>query len=348
MEPENNEGGPTGEPEEQPKEQKRPAEKKESRKEKRPSGPSPLHRAGSYFIKNHKTSLALSFSILAVVLASLLFIFATTGSLVEPGLQFTGGTQAVIPLETLEGVNAEAIEGAFALEFQAEARATLEKPIAGGSPKLSIETNKEISEEELQSFLQDQRLSFGELEFNEIGPVVGAAFFAQTQNAILIAFIAMGLIVLFIYRRMIVSLAVILASFSDIMLAVLGMNIFGMKLTLASLAGLLMLIGYSVDTDILLSTRTLKRQVEDIDRVIASSAKTGLMMTATALFAVTVLYVFSSAPEIKQISLILIFGLLADVIFTWLQNAGILKWWYLKRRAKFEGKAHAVKKSKGG
>jgi preprotein translocase subunit SecF len=70
----------------------------------------------------------------------------------------------------------------------------------------------------------------------------------------------MGLVVFFYFRSIAPSLAVILEAFSDIIVTLAIFNLTGIKLSTAGIAAFLMLIGYSVDTDILLSTRVLKRK----------------------------------------------------------------------------------------
>ena len=58
-----------------------------------------------------------------------------------------------------------------------------------------------------------------------------------------------------------------------------------------------MLIGYSVDSDILLTTRVLKRQGKLNDKL-AGAFHTGIIMTSTTIAAVTVLLIVSSTREI--------------------------------------------------
>ena len=92
-----------------------------------------------------------------------------------------------------------------------------------------------------------------------------------------------------------------------------------------------MLIGYSVDTDILLSTRVLKRKEGSVLDKTVDAAKTGLMMSLTAIAAVLIALIFTQSSVLKEIMIIIIIGLLADIIYTWIQNAGILRW-YLERK----------------
>ena len=111
------------------------------------------------------------------------------------------------------------------------------------------------------------------------------------------------------------------------------MNLIGMKLSTGGIAALLMLIGYSVDTDIMLSTRVLKRKEGSIKERIRNSIKTGLTMQLTAMAALSALLILTQAAILKQIASILIIGLALDIANTWIQNTGILRW-YAERKEK--------------
>ena len=87
-----------------------------------------------------------------------------------------------------------------------------------------------------------------------------------------------------------------------------------------------MLIGYSVDTDILLTTRVLRSKEGTVFDRVMSAMKTGMIMSTTSLAAVIVAYIFTQSDVIKQIMLILAIGLAFDIIYTWFQNASILRW----------------------
>ncbi|MBS3118721.1 hypothetical protein J4417_03500 [Candidatus Woesearchaeota archaeon] len=102
-----------------------------------------------------------------------------------------------------------------------------------------------------------------------------------------------------------------------------------------------MLIGYSIDTDMLLTSRVLKRKEgTEIEKIIGA-VKTGLTMTITTITAVIVSLIFIESEIVKQIMLILLIGLFVDMIMTWIQNVGILRL-YLEHQRK---KAHAAIKN---
>jgi preprotein translocase subunit SecF len=170
------------------------------------------------------------------------------------------------------------------------------------------------------------------LSFRTIGPVLSAAALTQVYWAIAIAFIFMSITVFIIFRNFVPSMAVILAALSDIIIAAGGMSLFGIPLSVASVGALLLLIGYSVDTDILLTTRLLKRREGTITERAIEAMKTGLTMSAAAIGAMAALYIVTvffipSADTLANIAAVLIIGLVADVLATWLMNLGILRWY---------------------
>lgn len=167
----------------------------------------------------------------------------------------------------------------------------------------------------------------------EVGPSLGSSFFKQTMIAILIAFLFMGLVVFAYFKTFIPSIAVILAAFSDIVVTLAIVNIIGMKISTAGIAAFLMLIGYSVDTDILLSTRVLRRKEGTVMSRIYSAMKTGLTMNLTTIIAVSIALIISDSEVIRQIMTIILIGLLVDIINTWIQNVSILRL-YLEKKSK--------------
>ncbi len=154
-----------------------------------------------------------------------------------------------------------------------------------------------------------------------------AVFVVFMQNAFLeyIAYIiGIGLIIMY-YRKSMPSIAVILAAFSDIIITLAVFNILGFKLSTAGVAAFLMLIGYSVDTDILLSTKVLKSKHGTASLRIYEAMKTGIMMNLTTVVAIILGLIFAKAETIKQIMTILLIGLLVDLINTWIQNVSLLR-----------------------
>lgn len=154
-------------------------------------------------------------------------------------------------------------------------------------------------------------------------PVV---YFSSNMVMYIFSLLLIGGLLYVYIKSSIPSFAVILAALSDIIITLSVVNIMGIKLGTAGIAAFLMLIGYSVDTDILLSTKVLKRKQGTVTDRIWNSMKTGLVMSATTLTAIIIALSFAQSDILKQIMTILLIGLIIDLPNTWIQNAGILKW----------------------
>ena len=168
--------------------------------------------------------------------------------------------------------------------------------------------------------------------YNSVGPLLSNQSLTQVYYAIAFAFLFMSITVFIIFRNFVPSIAVILAALCDIIIAIGGMSLFGIPLSLASVGALLMLIGYSVDTDILLTTRVLKRREGTIVERAKDAMGTGFTMAAAAIGSMVALYLvvlflMPNAKVLDQIAAVLIIGLVADVLATWLMNLGILRWY---------------------
>jgi len=130
------------------------------------------------------------------------------------------------------------------------------------------------------------------------------------------------------------SLAVIFSAFADVIMPLAVIDMMGMKISSAGIVAFLMLIGYSVDTDILLTTRVLKRKGDSVNQAIWGAFKTGMTMTLTSLIAVSIglIIVFSFGSILNQIFTILIIGLAFDILNTWITNVCLIKWYVERRR----------------
>lgn len=168
--------------------------------------------------------------------------------------------------------------------------------------------------------------------FEFTGSTLSESFYKQLLIAILFAFVLMAIVVFIIFRTFVPSTAVIISAFADILMTLVLVNLFGMKISSAGIVAFLMLIGYSVDTDILLTTRILKRKEGNLNQRIFGAFKTGITMTLTSLLAVlfALFVVKSFSIVLSQIFIILSIGLGFDILNTWITNVSILKW-YVKK-----------------
>lgn len=187
--------------------------------------------------------------------------------------------------------------------------------------------------------LLKSELNLGEdakIQTREIAPTLGKDFVNSSIKVGLVAFILLIIVILLFFREIVPSGLIIFAVIFDVFAALAGMAIFNIPLSLTTIPALLMLIGYSVDTDILLSTRVLKDVSKDPFDSANSSISTGLTMTFTTMATILVMLIVSYLTQmlvIYEISIILICGLVGDLISTWFFNApALIK--YAEKKAK--------------
>lgn len=161
-------------------------------------------------------------------------------------------------------------------------------------------------------------------------------FLQQLQNIIIWAFILISIVVFFIFRTAVPSFAVVFGAANDIIVALGAMALFRIPLGIASIGGLLMLLGYSIDTDVLTAIRIIKRHEGTLEERAYSSMKTGLTMTSTAIVSFAVLFavsIIAYVPTYYEISGVVLFGLIGDLFTTWLGNASMILL-YMKHKGK--------------
>jgi len=146
--------------------------------------------------------------------------------------------------------------------------------------------------------------------------------------SLLLAFFLMIIVIFILFRDFVPSITIVSCVFMNIIMTITVVNLLGIKISTGGIIAFLMIIGYSVDTDILLTNRLLKRKDGTTNHKIFGAFKTGITMTFTSLFAISVslLVVKSFSPILTQIFLIICIGLLFGMINTWITNVSVLKW----------------------
>jgi preprotein translocase subunit SecF len=287
----------------------------------------------SFYENKYKLLLVIPFLLLVLALLQIGIQTAVTGDFVNKGITLKGGSTITIEDGSIDIIELEQfLDGKFPGADIGIRTISAAGRITGIAIDSDAQETKEI--DNLINVIEGKLdLKKSEYSIEVMGSSLGNSFFKQTLIALLIAFLLMGIVVLIYFRTIIPSLAVILAAFSDIVVTLAIFNLTGMKLSTAGIAAFLMLIGYSVDTDILLSSRLLKRKEGSVMERVYGAMKTGLTMSTTTLVAILVALIFVQSEIVKQIMLILFIGLLVDLVMTWIQNVGILRL-YLERKRK--------------
>ena len=244
----------------------------------------------------------------------------TTGLPLQPGIDFAGGT-AVTVFTSDSRETIEATFSAYPLLSVGEG--------IGNGKYLQFGPMDDAQYQSLSALINEK---YPDVKVDQIGETFGKTLQDQAFFAVLLSFIGMSIVVLIAFRNLVASGAVVLAAISDITIAAAVMQVIGIPLTLGTTAALLMLIGYSVDSNILLTTRVLKRKGKLEDKL-SGAFRTGIIMTTTTLSAVAAMWVVSTAGQIQiisEIASVLLIGLFVDLMNTWMLNAGILKEYVLR------------------
>ena len=289
--------------------------------------------------KRYKQFLAVTFVLLLVFSGILIFNKISTGEFIEKDVSLTGGTLITVHSDT--EFDLQELESAVGQELDSSVNVRKLQALGGASVGYSFTIKEGIDTDAALAAIGNSGLdvSDGKYTIEQASSTISETFWKNTLIAVAIAFAAMSVVVLIYFRSLVPSLAVILASASDLLGTLAVMNILGIDLSIGGVAALLMIIGYSVDTDILLTTKLLRRTETDVSERIRSSVKTGLTMQLTAIAAMAVLYFVSPAEVLKQIAAILMIGLALDIPFTWIQNIGIMLLYLEKKEGKKDVKA---------
>ncbi|RLI98020.1 MAG: protein translocase subunit SecF [Candidatus Aenigmatarchaeota archaeon] len=269
---------------------------------------------------NYKLSLVPTTILILLAVWVLMSSFAQTGEWFQRSIELRGGTLVTVTTDT--SVSVGEVKDMLS-ESLGEVSVKETRGITGNG--LIIQADSGVDPDQIIDSLKSVGVNVIEYSAQTIGPALGESFWSQAQLAIVFAFVMMGIIVFLIFRTPVPSGAVILCAVSDIIITLGALQVFGIELSLAGLAALLMLIGYSVDSDIMLTTRILRGTEDFMDRM-KKAFKTGLTMSATTIAALVALLVAGVSPVLSQIAIVLLIGLLTDLCLTWLQNATLLRW----------------------
>lgn len=182
------------------------------------------------------------------------------------------------------------------------------------------------SSEKLASVLSGV-VKYESASFNEVSASLSEKFLEKATNVVIYSTILVSIVVFLIFRTAVPSLAVLTGAASDVIIALGAMGLFGIPLTLASFAALLMLVGFSLDTDVLLTMRVIKRKEGNAHQRAYDAMKTGATMSLALLLSFVCLFILALVTHINtyyEISAVAIAGLVGDLFATWMLNAVII------------------------
>ncbi len=249
------------------------------------------------------------------------------------GIDFIGGDEVRITFE--QRLSTTEIEEVAAANDIGEVQPVYQAPIGGGREVLSLQTRPEMGEKmvaALQSaFPAAGLVVVGE---NRIGPAVGKEI---RNNAILGVFVALFGILLYVALRFEwgYGFGAVIAVIHDVLMTIGIFVLAGKQFTAPMVAGVLMVVGYSINDTIVVFDRIreqltldpnskLKDVVnESINRVLGRS----LLTSITTLLATLPLFLFATGP-VADFAFIFIIGILTGTFSSIFIASPVFFWWH--------------------
>jgi len=270
---------------------------------------------------------AVPLAVLAVALLVLSGAFLAYGTPVPLGMDFAGGTELNVQTTTAEGDIGAAFDDAP------------ESVTGTGSENQYIVQFSSTDSQALSDQAENNLEADGDAEVVQSVSSTSASFGQDSQQTamigIAVAFVGMSAIAFLLFRTFVPSIAIVISAFSDLVIPLAFMRLAGIPLSLGTVAGLLMLIGYSVDSDLLLNNHILRRSGGFYESTYRAM-RTGVTMTLTSIAAMTVMAITAflfGIPLLPAVGTVLVFGLTADLMNTYMLNITLLRYY------KYEGVA---------
>lgn len=249
--------------------------------------------------------------------------YVSTGDWFDRSIELRGGT--LLTITTEQAVSTDSIESTLGGQFG-------EVKVRGmrgfGEYGATIQTDSSADYEAVIEKLRAGGIKITDFSVENMGSSLSSLFWSQAQVSIIIAFVFMWIITFIVFKKVATSMTTIFTAVSDLVVTLAFMNIFGIQFTLASLGALLMMLGYSVDTDIMLNSRILKDSTGEVGERVGGAVKTGLTMTMTSIAAVGAILIAPVPEALIGIASVLFIGLIVDIVNTWMFNSVMLRWYY--------------------
>lgn len=293
-----------------------------------------------FYEEKYKILMIIPFILFALSIVSIAFTMINYGDVVQKDVSLSGGISYDIRVDNWNSKTSTDVVSELMIKYSEKTYSVTDLKNFGERIGFSLMVDLDSSQEEefeeiLNEVLKDNfNEDYSIASKSNMSGTIADDFFKTTFKFLIYAFLFMGAVVFLYFKKFAPSVSVILSSIFDIIITIGIFNLFQMKLSMAGVAAILMLVGYSVDTNILLTTKLIKEKPKNVQDGIYDAMKTGLKMTSTTIGVLVAVFFVSQAPAIKQIVTILLIGLIIDLMSTWFMNAGILKVYLLKKGVK--------------
>jgi preprotein translocase subunit SecF len=268
---------------------------------------------------------------LALLLLSLFGIFQVylkTGDFFLKDIDLKGGTSLTLIFnKTIETKEIEPI-----LKTQIESFILSSSKTSEGYTTINLLTEKNVNASSIIETLNSNGFYPIEYSIQFVGPELGAAFFSQIATLLTIAYTLLFITNLYIYKKPIIAITIILSSIANIIVVFGVMNLLNQKISFAGFSSLLMLIAFAIDANVILATKILSGKIEEFYEQYKKGLITGLTINTGLIISMLIVLFLSNSPFLINIAQIQTIGFAADILNTWILNAAIIEVVLLAKR----------------
>jgi preprotein translocase subunit SecF len=292
-----------------------------------------LEKLFEIYEKDYKKLMVIPMLISIFFGSALLYRYFTTGEFFGADITIKGGTAITFySNQTLEVSHlSEVAKDVFSTSdvFVREL-----KDIGGKVIGYDVEVGEELNYTTVLSELGSALgidLNSSNASVSSQSALIGSSFLTDSIGVIILAFFLMSLVIYYYFRSFIPAFSIIGSTLLDI-LGIFGVfAILDIKFSVATIGALLMIIGYSTDSDILLGTNIIKRKDGTLMGRIKKAIKTELTMDIAAATTYSIMLVLSNVDIITHIAFVLFISVPFDSINTWILSAGLQRM-YVERK----------------
>ncbi|MCD6403736.1 MAG: hypothetical protein J7L59_00955 [Nanoarchaeota archaeon] len=283
--------------------------------------------------EHYKKLMIIPFAMLLFFSSVLLSNYLNKGYILERDISLKGGT--AISFQSNRSFDLEELKSLSVQLFETDDVVVRElKDISGNLLGYDIEVGKELNTTEaINSLSEALGIDLSQVSVSQQSSTIASSFYRDVLKAFPFAFILMSLVIYYYFRSFIPAISILFSTLSDVICILGTMSLLGMRMSAATLGALLMIIGYSTDSDILLAVNILKRREGKLMDRIKHAIKIELTMDAAAFTTYFIMYFLTNIGVIKHIAFVLMISVFFDTINTWIQNAGFQRM-YLERKGR--------------
>jgi len=285
-----------------------------------------LDKIVELYLKNYKKMALIPIIFIIIFGSIILYYYHVHGELMNEDISLKGGISATI--YTNKTINVEMITSNLSKEFPNTeiAVSTLYVPFSTRIDGYSVEINQNVNSTQFISDLSSILgfpLTSSNLSLNYVSPVIASSALEDALILLILAFVLVATVSLFYFRNPTQAFSNVISIISDVINVVGVVDLLNLPFSTASIAGILMLMGYSADRNIILATNILKRKEGSVKYRLVHTIKTSLTMDSAAFLTFIVLFVGTTNSIIHMIATILIIGLIFDDFTVWILNGSI-------------------------